>query len=106
MTATPVASMSANAEDDPHGQEIITEIIAARPRRGMAGQPGKGAARPRAQSAGGYQLSGSLYCAGIHLDLPSDGPARFRSPDDRLRAGPVAAGIQIAETLCRQLPQS
>ena len=38
--------VSASQQDDHDGQEIIAEIIAARPRRGMAGQPGKGAARP------------------------------------------------------------
>src|SRR6185369_8983802 len=98
--------MSALAKDDHDGQEIIAEIITARARRGMARQPGKSAARSRAQSASGYQLSGALHGTGIHLDLPGDGPAGFRTSHDRLRARPMAAGIQIAEALRRQLPQS
>ena len=54
----------------------------------------------------GHQLRGALHRAGIHLALPGDGTAGFRASGDRLCAGPVAAGIQVAETLCRELPQS
>ena len=68
--------------------------------------PRQGQARPRAQSADGHQLRGALHRAGIHLALPGHRPAGFRPSRDRLCAGPVAAGVEIAEALCRELPQS
>src|SRR6266576_2839556 len=83
-----------------------SKIIAARPRRGMAQDARRGTARPRAQSAKGHQLRGALHRAGIHLDLPGHGPTGFCPPRDRLCAGPVAAGVEIPEALCREFPQS
>ena len=38
--------------------------------------------------------------------MPGHRPAGFRASGDRLRAGTLAAGIEIAEALSRQLPQS
>src|SRR5882757_4510695 len=94
--------MSALARGRSYGEEIT----AARPRRGMAGQPRKGDAGPRAEPARGYELSGALHRTRIHLDLSGDGTAGFRPPRDRLCAGTLAAGVEIVKTLCRELPQS
>src|SRR5712671_5875851 len=85
-----------------HGQKTPP----ARPRRGMARQPPEGCARPRSQSASEHQLPRALHRAGIHLDLPGHRTAGFCASRDRLCAGPLAAGIEIAETIRRKLPQS
>src|SRR4051794_16867657 len=98
----PAASMSSPVEEYSDGQKII----AARPRGTMAALAGGSADRRRAQSAGRYRLSGALCGAGIHLDLPGHRTAGFCASGDRLCAGKMAAGVEVVETLCRELPQS
>src|SRR5262249_49735420 len=73
---------------------------------GMAANAGSRANRPRPQSAIRPGLSRSLCGARVHLDLPGDGTARFRTSRDRLCARPMAAGVEITEALCGKLPQS
>src|SRR5437870_5457828 len=65
-----------------------------------------GGARPRAKSACGYELPSALHRARIHHALPDHGATRLRAPRHRLRAGEVARGIEIAQALSRELPQS
>src|SRR5258707_4090378 len=72
----------------------------------MAPLARRSSTRPRAQSAIRYELRGAVHRARIHLALPGHRPAGFRASRDRLCAGPMAAGIEIPETLCRELPQS
>src|ERR1700732_3473825 len=75
---------------------------ATRPRRGMAGDARGGDTRPRAQSAEGYELRGTIHGAGVHLALPRHRPAGFRASRDRLCPRAMAAGIEIAKALCRE----
>src|SRR5207253_7656668 len=97
-----------NGDLDVKNAQQIVKILgaAARPRGRMAAKPRRGAARPGAQSAAGHRLRGAVHRAGIHLPMPRDRPAGLCPSDDRLRARPVAAGVEIPETLCRQLSQS
>src|SRR5712691_9121573 len=88
------------------GHNDGSKIIAAWPRRGVAQDARRGTARPRSQSAKRHQLRGAFHRAGIHLDLPGHGTTGFCPPRDRLCTGPVAAGVEIPEALCRQFPQS
>ena len=81
------------------------KAAAAWPRCGMAGDAGGGAARPRAESARGHALSGPLHRARIHQHVPGDRPARLRPHRDRLRAAAMAARVEVAEALSRELPQ-
>ena len=67
--------------------------------------PRRGAARSRAESAGRHRLSRALHGAGVHLDLPGHGTAGLRPSRDRLCAGQMAAGVEIAEALSRELSQ-
>ena len=54
---------------------------------------------PNPQAARLYLVR--FACAGIHLALPDDGPARFRPSRDRLRAASEAGREQVAEALPR-----
>src|SRR6516225_302596 len=90
---------------DFEGSEDGSKTATARTRRRMAKNPGGRADRSRTQPAKGYRLSRALHRAGIHLDLPGHRTTRFRASGDRLRAGPMAAGIEVAQALRRKLPQ-
>ena len=52
-----------------------------------------------------HGLPRPLHRARIHLALPGDRPAGFRASRHRLRAGPLARRIEIAEALSGELPQ-
>src|SRR5262249_16037919 len=66
----------------------------------------RGSPPSRAQSACRYGLCRPLYISGIHRDVPGDGAAGLRDPRDRLCAPRLAGGIEIAQALSQQLPQS
>src|SRR5258708_22408094 len=82
------------------------KIIATRPRRGMAAHTRRSSARSGAEPAEGYGLRGAVHRAGVYFAVPGHRPAGFRASRDRLCAGPMAAGVEIAKALCRQFSKS
>ena len=92
---------SARKEGLHHG----SKTIAAWPRRRLAENAERGADRSRAEPAGRHELRRALCRAGIHRHVPGHRPAGFRASRDRLCAGPLAARVEVAETLSRELPQ-
>src|SRR6516225_12445515 len=91
---------------DFEGSEDGSKTATARTRREVAANAGGRADRSCTQPAKGHRLSRALHSAGIHLDLPGHRTTRFRAFGDRLRAGPMAAGIEVAQALRHKLPQS
>ena len=63
-----------------------TQASPTRPTDQDSGLPGRGGARPRAQSPSRNRLRRPLHLSGIHLAVPGDRPARFRHHGDRLPA--------------------
>src|SRR5437763_15937279 len=82
------------------------KIIATRPRRGMAAHTRGSSARSRTKSAEGYGLRGAVHSAGVYFAVPGHRPAGFRTPRDRLCAGPVATGVEVPKAVYRQFPKS
>src|SRR5882672_9271852 len=96
--------MMVTDQDEAYGEKIRASQ-AAWSRGGTAGVARGGRPGERAQSASARALSGALHGAGIHLTLPDDRPARFRTPRDRLRATRKARREQVAEAFPDELPQ-
>src|SRR5437879_10644724 len=72
----------------------------------MAAHTRGSSARSRTKSAEGYGLRGAVHSPGIYFAVPGHRPAGFRTPRDRLCAGPVATGVEVPEAVCRQFPKS
>ncbi|CAA9438739.1 MAG: NADPH-dependent 7-cyano-7-deazaguanine reductase, partial [uncultured Rubellimicrobium sp.] len=78
----------------------------ARLRHPPAAAPRGGRAGARAEPAKRRGLRRPLHRARVHFALPDDRAARLRASGDRLRAGRMAGGEQVAQALPRELPQS
>src|ERR1041384_1055230 len=81
----------ARADAEAHGKSPT------RPRRGAAALAGGSKARRGAESAYRHGLSRPLHGSGIHLSMPDYGSTGFRALRDRLRAGKIHPGVEIAE---------